>query len=332
MVTIALIGDVMLGRGVARAAERMLPYEHWGDTAQVLHAADLRVCNLECAITDHHHPWSRSPKAHHFRADRRAIEILKSGRIDACMLANNHILDFEEQGLLDTLHALEAAGIRHAGAGRNGSDAALPALVAGGAPQVRVALVAFTDTEPVFGAGKTSGANYLEVSLAPAALARVEAAIAAARQAADVVVVSNHWGANYRERPAPLFRDFARATIERGADAFYGHSAHVFHGVELHRGKPILYDTGDFIDDYGLHPGARNDWSFVFLLRFDGASGAAMRFAGLEMIPVQLRFAKVELARDPQRTAIMQRMQALCAELGTRLVRGADRLVLPAAP
>jgi poly-gamma-glutamate synthesis protein (capsule biosynthesis protein) len=325
MITVALIGDVMLGRGVARAAERMLPYEHWGDTAPVLHAADLRVCNLECVVTDHQRPWTRSPKVYHFRADRRAIDILKSARIDACVLANNHILDYEEQGLLDTLHALEAAGIRHAGAGRNGSDAALPALLAGGAPPVRVAVLAFTDNEPIFGAGKTPGTNFLEVSLAPAGLARVEAAIAAARKAADVVIVSNHWGTNYRERPSPLFRDFAHAVIERGADAFYGHSAHLFHGVELHRGKPILYDTGDFIDDYALHAGARNDWSFIFLLRF--ADG---QFAGLEMVPVQLRYAKVELARDPQRAAIMQRMQSLTAELGTVLVRGGDRLTLPA--
>jgi poly-gamma-glutamate synthesis protein (capsule biosynthesis protein) len=325
MGTIALVGDVMLGRGVARAAERMLPYEHWGDAAPVLHAADLRICNLECAITDHHRPWTRSPKTYHFRADRRAIEILKSGRIDACMLANNHILDYEEQGLLDTVHALDAAGIRHAGAGRNGSDAALPALLTAGEPPARVAVVSFTDNEPIFGAGKTAGTNYLEVSLEPAALARVDAAIAAARQVADLVIVSNHWGANYRERPSPLFREFARAVIERGAHAYYGHSAHLFHGVELHRGKPILYDTGDFIDDYSLHSGARNDWSFVFLLRF--ADG---QFAGLEMVPVQLRFAKVELARDPQRAAIMQRMQALSAELGTVLVRGGDRLTLPA--
>jgi poly-gamma-glutamate synthesis protein (capsule biosynthesis protein) len=325
MITIALIGDVMLGRGVARAAERMLPYEHWGDTAPVLHAADLRICNLECAITGHQRPWTRSPKVYHFRADRRAIDILKSARIDACMLANNHILDYEEQGLLDTLHALEAAGIRHAGAGRNASDAALPALLAAGDPPVRVAVVAFTDNESIFGAGKTPGTNYLEVSLGPAALARIEAAIAAARQAADLVIFSNHWGTNYRERPSPLFRDFARAVIERGADAYYGHSAHVFHGIELHRGKPILYDTGDFIDDYALHPSARNDWSFVFLLRFAGA-----QFAGLEMVPVQLRFAKAELARDPQRAAIMQRMRALSAELGTALVRGGDRLTLAA--
>lgn len=325
MITIALVGDVMLGRGVARAAERMLPYEHWGDTTAVLRGADLRICNLECAITDHQRPWTRTPKVYHFRAGRRAVELLKSARIDACALANNHVLDFEEQGLLDTLHALEAAGIRHAGAGRNGSDAALPALLAAGTPPVRVAVVAFTDNEAMFGAGKTPGTNYLEVSLAPAALARVEAAVAAARQAADLVIFSNHWGANYRERPSPLFREFAHAVIERGADAYYGHGAHLFHGVESHRGKPILYDTGDFIDDYALHAGAHNDWSFVFLLRFTPG-----RFAGLEMVPVQLRFAKVELARDPQRAAMMQRMQALSAELGTTLVRGGDRLALPA--
>src|SRR5215203_3187441 len=119
MITVALVGDVMLGRGVNETLRSIRPEEPWGDVLPALSSADLRIANLECAITGHDRPWTRTPKVFHFRADPRAVEVLRAARIDACSLANNHTLDFEEQGLLDTLRHLEAAGIRYAGAGHN---------------------------------------------------------------------------------------------------------------------------------------------------------------------------------------------------------------------
>ena len=64
----------------------------------LLDTADLRIINLECAITDYERPWTRTPKVFHFRAQPSAVETLRTARIDACSLANNHTLDFEEQG------------------------------------------------------------------------------------------------------------------------------------------------------------------------------------------------------------------------------------------
>jgi poly-gamma-glutamate synthesis protein (capsule biosynthesis protein) len=166
--------------------------------------------------------------------------------------------------LLDTLGYLDAAGICHAGAGRDAEEAERPALL--GAPRDRVALLAFTDNEPPFAAGTDKpGTNYLPVSMEPGVLDRVEAAVEATREAgAQTVVFSNHWGPNMVQRPKELFRRFARAVVDRGVDVYYGHSAHVFQGVEIYRGKPILYDTGDFLDDYAVDPNLRNDRSFVF--------------------------------------------------------------------
>src|ERR687890_543070 len=130
MITLALTGDVMLGRGVDEALRVMRPGDLWGDTLPVLDSADLRVVNLECAISTHENPWSRTPKTFHFRADpSRGVGVLRVARIDACSVANNHTLDFEEEGLLDTLKHLDAAGIRHAGAGPNREEAADPAIL-----------------------------------------------------------------------------------------------------------------------------------------------------------------------------------------------------------
>ena len=325
MITLALTGDVMLGRGVDEALRVMRPDEPWGDTLPVLDFADLRVINLECAITTHVKPWDRTPKTFHFRADpSRAVGVLRAARIDACSLANNHTLDFEEEGLLDTLEYLDDAGIQHAGAGRDLEEAARPAIldVPGGE---KVALLAFTDNEPPFAASvDRPGTNYLPTSLESEVLDRIEAAIAGAREAgADTILFSNHWGPNMVERPRELFRRFARCVVDRGADVYYGHSAHVFQGVEVYRGKPILYDTGDFIDDYAVDERLRNDRSFVFRVSLEGGE-----FRRLELFPVALSFARTGLATGGEREEILRRMERLSAEMGTRFLRREGALVL----
>ena len=318
--TLALTGDVMLGRGANETLHSVRPEEPWGDALPLLLSADLRIINLECAITEHERPWSRTPKVFHFRADPPAVEVLRAGGVDACSLANNHTLDFEEKGLLDTLKHLEEGGIRYAGAGRDLEEAARPVVLGGG-----VALVACTDNEPLFAAEPDKpGTNYLPVSTEPEVLRRVEEAIGAARKAgAETVVFSNHWGPNMVLRPPEAFRRFARAVVDLGADLYYGHSAHVFQGVEVYRGKPILYDTGDFIDDYAVDPDLRNDRSFLFRVSMQG--GELRR---LELFPVVLPYARVELADGAERAAILGLMQDLSAEMGTVFDRREDRLVL----
>ena len=323
MTTVALMGDVMLGRGVNEELRAASPERLWADVLPLMSSADLRIVNLECALTDHERQWSRTPKVFHFRADPSAIEVLRVAHIDGCSLANNHTLDFEEQGLLDTLKHLEAADIRYAGAGRDREEAARPALL-GPSRGIRVALLAFTDNEPPFAAGpERPGTNYLPVSLESEVLDEAQAALESAREAgAETIVFSNHWGPNMVRRPSALFRRFARAIIDRGADIYYGHSAHVFQGVEIYRGKPILYDTGDFVDDYAVHPSLRNDWSFLFKVSLEGSV-----LRRLELFPVTLPYARVKLAKGGEKEAIMDRMEELSAEMGTAFVRREDRLV-----
>jgi poly-gamma-glutamate synthesis protein (capsule biosynthesis protein) len=327
MITLALTGDVMLGRKVAEALDRyMRPEEPWGDVMPLLDAADLRIINLECAVTDNERPWTRTPKVFHFRAQPSAIETLRTARIDACSLANNHTLDFEEQGLLDTLEHLDAAGIRHAGAGRNREEAADPAILAIPTDRTRrVALLAFTDNEPPFAAGTDRpGTNYLPVSSKRDVLRRVEGTVSTVRElGADTVIFSNHWGPNMVQRPRELFRRFARAVIDRGVDVYYGHSAHVFQGVEIYHGKPILYDTGDFIDDYAVDPELRNDWSFLFRVSVEEGT-----FERLDLTPVKLSYARVDLATGGERETILNRMERLSAEMGTVFARREGALVL----
>jgi poly-gamma-glutamate synthesis protein (capsule biosynthesis protein) len=111
--------------------------------------------------------------------------------------------------------------------------------------------------------------------------------------------------------------------VDRGADVYYGHSAHIFQGVEIYRDKPILYDTGDFIDDYAVDERLRNDRSFLFKVSLE--EGGLRR---LELFPVRLHYARVELAVGAEREAIFDRMELLSREIGAAFDRREDRLVL----
>jgi poly-gamma-glutamate capsule biosynthesis protein CapA/YwtB (metallophosphatase superfamily) len=323
MVTLAFTGDVMLGRLVNERLKTMQPEDVWGDVLPHLAQADLRIVNLECALTSHQQAWTRTWKMFHFRADPEAVRVLQAAHIEACALANNHILDYEVQGLQDTLRTLDLAGIRHAGAGADANEAASPAIIEmSGAEPCRVALLSYTDNEPDFAAGsKHPGTNYLEASPGEATMARIADNIARA-QGADLVVFSNHWGANFVERPSEGFRSFARRVIELGADIYHGHSAHICQGIEIHQGKPILYDTGNFIDDYAVNPQLRNDRSCLFKVMFEHG-----RLCRIELLPVSLNVAHVALARGKEFDAICAHMQMLCAEFGTKLTYTDDRLI-----
>jgi poly-gamma-glutamate synthesis protein (capsule biosynthesis protein) len=314
MATIAFIGDVMLGRGVDELIGRNPPESFWGDVLPVLRAADAVVANLECAITASPEPWDRTAKVFHFRARPEAVAVLRAANVRCVSLANNHTLDYRETGLLETLSNLEAAGIRAVGAGPDLDTArAITVIDAGG---VRLGVAAFTDNEPPFAAGPTRpGTSYLDIGGDPQAPQLVAHAVSAVRDAgADLVVLSLHWGPNMVVSPPPRFRDFARAAIDGGVDLVFGHSAHVFQGLEVYGQRPILYDTGDFLDDYAIDAKLRNDWSFLFLLDVEDA-----RMQKLRLRPVRLTYAEVNFAAGDELDAIRTRMRVLCREFDTRL-------------
>jgi poly-gamma-glutamate capsule biosynthesis protein CapA/YwtB (metallophosphatase superfamily) len=327
--TLAMAGDVMLGRGVDESLRTFGPAHPWGDLRPWLEEADLTVVNLECVIARGGRPWSRWPKVFHFRADPVAVEALRQAGVDCVTLANNHVLDYEEEALLEMLDLLHQGGIAFTGAGRDLEEARRPALLS--ARGVRVGVVAFTDNEPGWAARSgVPGTNYLPIAHEEQALSPVRDSIARARAAgADLVVFTIHWGPNMVERPTPRFRRFARAVIDLGADVFFGHSAHVFQGIEIHGGRPIIYDAGDFVDDYRVHPELHNDWGLLFHLEADRTG---VRRIGL--IPAVIRHRQVNRAVGLDHQAIVDRIEVLSAEMGTRIHHEGERLWIeaPAPP
>jgi poly-gamma-glutamate synthesis protein (capsule biosynthesis protein) len=316
-----MTGDVMLGRMVDESIRRYGPDHPWGDMLPLLNEADLQIVNLECVIARSGHPWSRWPKLFHFRADPLAVATLKRAGVDCVTLANNHVLDYEEEALAEMLSLLRQEKIAFAGAGRDLEEAQRPAWLE--ARGLRIAVLAFTDNEPGWAARLDApGTNYVPITLDERVMGTIRSAIASAKAAGpDLVVFTIHWGPNMVQRPDPCFQSFARCVIDGGADLFFGHSAHIFQGIELYRGRPIIYDAGDFVDDYAVDQRLRNDWGLLFRLEVDRAG-----IRQFELIPTVIGRCQVNRARQPDREAIADRIEALSAEMGTTLTRRGDRL------
>lgn len=321
-IRIALAGDVMLGRLVNEQLRYRPPAHPWGDTLPLFRAADVRISNLECVISNRGRRWTATPKVFHFRSDAKNVAVLEAAGMDAVSLANNHVLDYGYEALLDMFGLLEKAGIRYAGAGRDDRAACAPAVLR--VKGLRVGLLAFTDNEPDWEARPDRpGTCYVPVDLKDARARRLLEAVRRADPQTDVLIVSAHWGGNWGYEPPPEHIPFGRALVEAGADIVFGHSAHVFRGIEIYRGRPILYSAGDFVDDYMVDEVERNDESFLFVIE-----AGEQRVQALRLYPVLIRYLQARRAAGADAARIAARMRGLCARFGTQAVWDAKREVV----
>jgi poly-gamma-glutamate synthesis protein (capsule biosynthesis protein) len=317
---LAIVGDVMLGRLVTREIGRRPPEAFWGNTLPVLQAADAVIINLECAISDRGSEWTRTPKVFHFRAKSAAIEVLQAVGVRYASLANNHVLDYGEDALRDTLAALDAAGIAHAGAGANLDEARQAARFDAGG--VSISAFSITDNEPPFAATATRpGTCYVDPRDASEPWPTARAIETERDRGADIVLISAHLGPNMVLRPLAYLRSLKQRLLANGADIIHGHSAHVFQGIEAVGNKLILHDTGDFLNDYAVDEIMRNDWSFIFVIEVDGHG-----VRRVVLRPVVLGFAEVHLAEGALFEAICERMGELSREFGLDLDSTGDGL------
>jgi poly-gamma-glutamate capsule biosynthesis protein CapA/YwtB (metallophosphatase superfamily) len=307
---IALMGDVMLGRLVNEVLLAEEPDYPWGDTLPLLQNADLRICNLECVLSNVGRPWSATPKIFHFRSDEKNIHSLLAAQIDIVSIANNHVLDFEEPALLRMLTILDEEEIFHAGAGKNLAQAVQPAICK--VKGEKVGFLALTDNEPDWEAlDQRPGTFYMPIRTNDPRAQGLFKRIQDLRQKVDFVIISAHWGPNWGYKPPREHISFAHALIDAGADLIFGHSGHVFRGIEIYKKHPIIYCAGDFIDDYAVDEVERNDESFIFLLE------KTQHNLRLYLYPTLIDRFQATLAVSPQKEAILNKMQKLCHDLGT---------------
>jgi len=328
-VVLSLAGDVMTGRGIdqvlgqpgdARLQERTgasartyvelaeavngpipAPVEQawpWGDALSVLDEADpdVRVINLETSVTrsDDFEPG----KAVHYRMHPANVDCVTAGRPDACVLANNHTLDFGVRGLRETLTTLAGAGLEVAGAGHDAVDAHRPAVVHSKGPRVLIWSVATetsgTPTSWAPSAERPGVAVLPDES--PATAADLGAQVRQHKGPGDLAVVSIHWGSNWGYRVPHAQVRFAHRLVDAGVDVVYGHSSHHPRPVEIYRDRLILYGCGDLINDYegiGGNERYRDDLRLLYLVTLDAARG---ELEHLRMVPLQARRFRLEHA------------------------------------
>lgn len=357
--TLFLCGDVMTGRGIDQIlphpgdpvlhegyttsaldyvalAERAngpipRPAEFayvWGDALAewVRIAPDLRIVNLETAVTTRDE-WQRG-KGIHYRMHPANAPCLTAAGIDCCVLANNHVLDWGYAGLAETLETLRRARLHTAGAGRDRAEAAAPAVLSV-AGKGRVLVFAFgaqsSGIPPDWAASAgLPGVNLLP-DLSPATLHRIAAQVEAVKRPADVVVASLHWGGNWGYAVPADHRRFARGLIDQcGVDVVHGHSSHHPMGIEVYRGRPILYGCGDFLNDYeGIvgYEAYRGDLSLMYFLTVDAASGMLSR---LRMIPMQTRRFRLNRASAADSRWLRAVLDRESRPLGSLVAAGPD--------
>jgi poly-gamma-glutamate synthesis protein (capsule biosynthesis protein) len=236
-VAVVAVGDVMLGRGLADEPRPFRAIGSW------LQTADIALGNLECVISASSSPQASedSPFPGPLRADPSVTSILRRAGFDLLGLANNHALDLGSEGLAETVSRLEQVGIATVGAGIDPTSAFQPVMYK--VEGVRLAFLAFNAVP--------HGRDESGWMQADWDLERATAAVRAARDEADAVIVSVHWGYEYETRVDPIQRRAARSLLEAGADLVIGHHPHVVQTLEVREGRGICYSLGNFVFDQG---------------------------------------------------------------------------------
>jgi poly-gamma-glutamate synthesis protein (capsule biosynthesis protein) len=349
MAAILLTGDVMLGRGIDQILEasvspelsesfvksaltyvslaeqkngripRRVPNDYvWGDALKMMRDAELCIVNLETAMTRAERP---APKGINYRCHPANVSVLTAGGVDCCVLSNNHVMDWNEEGLLETLTTVESAGIKQAGAGRDCDEAAAPAVLplpAGGRVLV-YGLGSSTSGIPLSWAAKAGrpGVNYLGDH--GQAFKRLRRRIEGDRQPGDIVIVSIHWGPNWGYDVDQGDRRFAHCLIdEAGVDVIHGHSSHHPKPLEMRNGRLILYGCGDFLNDYeGIsgHEAYRGDLVAAYAL--DLAADGSLR--SMALIPFQTVRFQLKLADAQDADWMVATLDRECRPYGTRV-------------
>jgi len=346
-----LCGDVMTGRGIDQALphpvnpalhepyvrdareyielaekahgafSRPLNFDYiWGDALRELHRAkvDLRIVNLETAITPAETPWP--DKGVNYRMHPQNIGCLSAAGIDACALANNHVLDWGYDGLSETLQTLDAAEIAYSGAGNDAEQARKPAVLGTDATS-RVLLFSFGSTtsgipEDWKASSISPGVNVLD-DFSDETAARVCDEMRAYQQPGDLLIASIHWGGNWGYEIPRQQIVFAHRLIEEGVAIVHGHSSHHVKAIEVFKRRLILYGCGDFLTDYEGISGYemfRGDLALMYLIEVNSDTGELI---SVRMVPMQMRRFRLERASPSDSQWLCNLLNQLGARFGT---------------
>lgn len=317
-IVIAAVGDVMMPSSIQSAVQGSkrgydLLFEK---VAQDMAAADITVANLKTTV-DNLSAVSGYPK---FNARPGLLVALKKAGVDVVSIANNHSMDAGPDGLKRTLDNIEAAGLLFIGAGRTKAEASAIKYV--NVRGVNVAFLSYTystNQRLPRKSAQAPGVNIIGIN-SEADLARAEESVRQARAAADLVVVSMHWGEEYEPVPTAWQRRIASALIGAGADIILGHHPHVLQPIEScaaadGRTGLIAFSLGNFISSQNAGVTYENR-THRKALRGDGIilNIAVVKEAGRTRV-AHAEFLPIWTLRDTIGRAVVYRPVALAREI-----------------
>ncbi len=251
---IIAVGDVLLGRGVSSRIKRMNKSyaSAFEEVADLLQKGDVVFANLEAPLTDGSRCLAPHTQGGKFiiKSPVESIEALRFAGFNLLNLAGNHMMDYYEEGLADTLDILDKNGMAHAGAGKDLNRARKAALIEKNG--FAIGMLGYTDWADLLFKGDpaiTFAAEAGKPGVAPMKRELIREDIRNLRGKVDVLIVSLHWGVEGSSRTTAGQVDLAHELIDSGADVILGHHPHRFQGIEIYKGKPILYSLGNFIFD-----------------------------------------------------------------------------------
>jgi len=256
---ILIAGDYCPQKRVTGLLERDAYSSVFGNVQSVIKDADYSIVNLECPITK----GSEEPIVKcgpNLQCPEKGIEALKWAGIRGVTLANNHFLDFGEDGVENTLSACRKYGIDVVGGGRNLQEASevLYKEISG----CTLAIINCCEHEFSIATETAAGSNPLNPI-------QQYYAIQVARKHADFVLVIVHGGHEHFQLPSPRMQETYRFFIDVGADAVINHHQHCYSGYEVYKGNPIFYGLGNFCFDSGGDNDKKWNEGMMVLLHLD---------------------------------------------------------------
>lgn len=321
-ISINAVGDIMLSRKVETWINNNGLDYPVRKVADFLADADVTFANLESPLSDQ---GTKLPgKGIWFRGNPQNVETLVMAGVDLVTLANNHMMDYDEQALLQTIEVLDEANIANIGAGADITSATAPYMqeING----VKIAWLAYSEMADLYFSvsyPRRLQASADEPGISPYVENAVIEDIEAVRDQADVVILTLHWGVEYNYTPEAYQQMAARKYIDAGADIILGHHPHCIQGVETYNGGLIVYSMGNFIFD--------QEWSQQTM------EGVALKlevsplgWKSARIYPVLITAGQPDIVSGEEGTSIMERMIDISATFGTQFQQDPDSLLVVA--
>ena len=299
--TIALFygGVVNIGRTINFLPQNVNPLAGINEMA----SADLRLVDLESVIATKGEQRNTFD-TFYFRARPEKTNILVDNNIDIVLTANDHTGDYGAEALLEQREILDRAGILHTGSGKNFEEAFAPVYKKVG--DITLAIFSVDSTKRVSAATADSpGTAYLPADKPELWQKVFSERIRTAHEKADVVIIAPHWGLNIYKKPSENMQALGHLLIDLGADAVLGCNSHLVHGVENYKSRPIIYDAGDLLFDWGRRSGG----GFVLEISTDGVEK-------VKFIPLDILYCQTLRAKD-NAPKILNEFIAACKEFKT---------------